>query len=102
MAFACLRRRVDGHAFENVGRFGELAVVVGNDFDAVAPGVEDVEPVVDAFDAEFLHRSSHRITIVDDEAEVALGIGDLAAAESELDELVAEIDEGVVFALPAG
>ena len=63
------------HAFKDLRRLGELAIVVGHDLDAVAPGIENVHAVVDAFDAAPLHRLAHRFTIVDDETEMALGVG---------------------------
>lgn len=37
------------HTFKNMGCLGELDVVIGYDFDSIAPGVAEIEPLVDAF-----------------------------------------------------
>src|SRR5580765_6066894 len=95
---------VDGrytHAFEDLGRLGELAIVVGHDLDAVAPGIENVHTVVDAFYAAPRHRLAHRFAIVDDQTEVALGVRRLRPAEGELDKLIAEIDKDIMIAFAA-
>ena len=61
----------------------------------VAPGIEEVEAATrkDAC-AGFLQRAPSGIEIVDDEADVPVGVGLLGAAGRERDELVAHVDEG--------
>src|SRR5581483_917646 len=96
-----LRDGFHAHAREHLRRFGELAIVVGNDFDAVAPRVEDVHALIDAFDAVLLHRAAHRFAVVHHQTEVAFSIRRLSSSERELDELIAEIDKRVVLASAA-
>jgi hypothetical protein len=97
----CFLQRANAHAPENVIRLSELDVVVRDDFDAISPWIENIQPVIDALDAEFVQCPLHRLAVVDDETEMALGIRHLGSTERELDELVAEIDERVVIALAA-
>jgi hypothetical protein len=97
----CFLQGADAHALENVIRLGELDVVVGHDLDAISPWIANIQPVIDAFDTEFIQCPLHRLAVVDDETEMALGIGHLGPTKRELDELVAEIDERVVVAFAA-
>src|ERR671925_2114814 len=89
------------HTFEHVRRLSELNVVIGNDFDPIAPRVAEIQALVDALNAEFFERPSNRLPVIDDKTEMALVIRTLRLAETQLDELIAEIDEGVVIALAA-
>ncbi len=85
------------HAAQDVGALGELDGGIFDNLQMIAPGVEKVEPVGEGafedFAAEPLDRFADRLTIIDHHAEVALGIGLLAAAGTQGDELVAEVDK---------
>ena len=99
-----IRRLLDSpesHAVEHVGRLGELDVAVGHYLDAVAPGVAEIEALVQGLDAQPLQGGPHRRPVVDHEAEMALAVGILGLAEAQLDELVAKVDEGIVVAAAA-
>jgi len=91
-------QRTYAHPLENVIGFGELDVVVGHNLDAIAPGIANIEPIVDALDAEPVQCPLYGVAVIDDKTEMALGVGWLASAEGKLDKLITEIDEGIVRA----
>ena len=66
-----------------------------DDLDQVAPRVAEVEAAA-GHDVRTgrLERRPHGLLVVDHEPEVAVGVGLLAAALGEGDELVARVDEG--------
>src|SRR5262245_45332851 len=88
------------HTLEHVRGLGELDVVIGHDFDPVAPGIAEIEPLVDTLEAKFFQSSTHRLTVIDDKTEVTLVVGPLGLAEAQLNKLVTHVDEGVVVAFP--
>src|ERR1700722_9273466 len=90
------------HSMQNVRRLGELNCRVINNLDAVPPWVEEVqERPCDLFDSRRLKSTPSGLLIVYDETEMPSIIGRLLAAALQGDELVAEINEGHVFAFAA-
>src|SRR5712675_354582 len=66
------------HAAQDVGRLGELDVVVAHDLDAIAPGIEKIqEPPGQQLDAGGLQGAPRRLLVVDHQAEMAAIIGRL-------------------------
>src|SRR5262245_17238887 len=88
------------HTLEHVRRLGELDVVIGHDFDPIAPRIAEIEPFVDTLEAKFFQSSAHRLAVIDDKAEVTLVVGPLGLAEAQLNKLVTHVDESVVVAFP--
>jgi hypothetical protein len=83
------------HPPQDLAGLGELHGVVLDDLHVVAPGVEKIEPgAVEDAGAEALDGAAHRGAVVDHQAEVAGRVGFLGAPFSDVDELVADVDEG--------
>src|SRR5262245_37695102 len=89
------------YTLEHVTCFRELDVVIGHDFDPIAPRIAEIEPLVDTLEAKFFQSSAHRFAVIDDKAEVTLVVGPLGFAEAQLNKLVTHVDEGVVIAFSA-
>src|SRR5207248_10188258 len=92
------------HAAHDVGRLGELDVGILDDFDAVAPGIEEIEEgAVDHFGAGRLGTRLHARTVIDDKPDMPpldprlLVVGDAR----QIDELVAHVDESGALAAAA-
>ena len=82
------------HAAQHMRRLCELDVVVADDLDAVAPGVEEVQKAPrQRLDACRGQRLAHRLLVVDHQPEMPAVIGGLPAALLQGEELIAEIDE---------
>lgn len=45
-----LSQRAGTHAFEHMRCLGELHVIIGNDFNPIAPGVAKVQPLIEQLD----------------------------------------------------
>ena len=45
-----LSERAGTHAFEHMRCLGELHVIIGNDFDPIAPGIAKVKPLIEQLD----------------------------------------------------
>src|SRR5215475_9815335 len=88
------------HTLEHVRCLGELDVVIGHDFDPIAPRIAEIEPLVNTLEAKLFQSSAHRFPVIDDKAEVTLVVGPLGLAEAQLNKLVTHIDESVVVAFP--
>jgi hypothetical protein len=81
-------------------RFGELDVVVADDLDPVAPGIEKIEKAPgQRLDAGLGQGLAHRLLVIDHQPEMAPVIRWLSAALLQREELIAKIDEGRVLAL---
>jgi hypothetical protein len=81
------------HTAQHVGRLGELNVLVADDLDAIAPGVQKVEERTgEGLDPRFGQCRARGFLIVDDQPEMASVVGGLGASPLERNELVAEID----------
>ena len=90
------------HALEHIRRLGELDVVIADDLDAVAPGIEEIqEPAGQRLDAGLRERLADRVLVIDHEPEMTPVIGGLLAALLQREELIAKIDEGRGLALAA-
>ena len=75
-------------------RLRELDLVVLDDLDAVAVGVEEVEtPAREDLGAGRGERAPRRLLVVDDEPEVPGAVRRLRAALHQRQELVADVDE---------
>jgi uncharacterized membrane protein YccF (DUF307 family) len=82
------------HAAQHVWRLSELDVVVGNNFYAVAPGVEKIEKRArQRFDSYISQRLADRILVVDHKSKMAPVVSRLSTAFLERQELIAQIDE---------
>src|SRR5262249_55252451 len=88
------------HTLEHVRCFRELDVVIGHDFDPIAPRIAEIEPLVNTLEAKFFQSSAHRVAVIDDKAKVTLVVGPLLLAEAQLNKLVTHIDKSVVVAFP--
>ncbi len=83
-------------------RLGELNIGVFDDFDPVAPGVEKIEKRSgQQFAAGFLDERAHCRAVVDDEPEMTAPVVVRVAALDKVDELIAELDEGIAGAFGA-
>ena len=77
----------------------ELHLVVLDDLDEVAPGVEEVEPAARAdLHAGGFESAPRRLLVVDHEPEMAGAVRTTRAALHEREELVADVDEGSAVA----
>src|SRR5438094_1500205 len=94
----------EAHAAHHIGRLRELDVRVLDDFEPVAPRIEEIEER--AFDKERaggLRQLDDGAAVVDDKAEMPLldAINRVVGHQGHVDELVAHVDEGVALALAA-
>ena len=92
------------HAAQDMRRLGELDVRVFDDFEPVAPWIEEVEErTLDHACAGRLGEFDDARTVIDDKADMAaldvLSCGPVH--QRHVDELVAHVDEGVALALAA-
>src|SRR6266540_1135598 len=96
------RQMREPHSAQHVRRFGELDIVIADDLDSVAPGVEEIEKRTgQRLDARGRERAAHGVFVVDHEAEMTAVVGRLGAALLQRKELVAQIDERRGLALAA-
>src|SRR5260370_21199340 len=87
-----------------MGRLGELDVGIFDDFEPVAPGIEKIEELtLDHPGAGRLRQLYDARTVVDDEADMAAldALMPVVGHPRDIDELVAQVDEGVALALAA-
>ena len=92
------------HAAQHVRRLGELDVGIFDDFEPVAPGVEEIEErPLDHARAGRLRQLDDRRAVVDDKADMARStpLDRVIGHQRHVDELVAHVDEGVALALAA-
>src|SRR5690349_16283623 len=83
-------------------RLGELDVGIFHDHDPIAPRVEKTEKRTrQEAAASFFDPRPHARSVVDDEAEMTAAILMRRRDFHEVDELIAELDEGVAWPLPA-
>jgi hypothetical protein len=82
-----------------MGRLGKLNLLVRHYLDPIAPGITKVESFVEQLHPALPQCPSYSLTVIDDKPEVAFLIRPLGFAETQLDELIPEIDEGIVIAL---
>jgi hypothetical protein len=88
------------HATQNVGRLGELNIVIADDLDAVAPRIAEVEEAAIYWgDASSQKSAPGRLFIIDNKTEMAAIIRGLRATLLKGDELVTQIDEGHTITL---
>src|ERR1700758_4366904 len=97
-----LLQAADAHRLRDAGRLRELDVAVVDRLDVVSPRVAEVERgrVRDP-DAGRIELGPEGLLVVDDEAEMAIGVRRLGPAAGERDELVAHVHESHGGALPA-
>ena len=89
----------EAHAAQNVVGLRVLDVGVGGDLDPVAPWIQEVEePSVEKLHPHLGQGPAHERLVVDRDAEVPVVVRRLPTAFGEVDELVAEVDEGGVLA----
>src|SRR5215831_1719122 len=82
-----LRQVRQTHAAEDVGGFGELDVVIADDFDAVAPRVAEVEErSLDRSNAGGIQGGARRLLVVDHQAKMTAIVCRLFAALLKGDE----------------
>jgi hypothetical protein len=89
------------HAAQDTRRFGELDIFVGNDLDAVAPRVAEIEKRSGkGFDTRIDQCFASGFLVIDDKSKMTSIVGGLGAAPLERQELVSQIDErhGIAFA----
>src|SRR5260370_24359020 len=87
-----------------MGRLGELDVGIFDDFEAVAPGIEEIEELtLNHPGAGRLRQFDDARAVVDDEADMAAldALMPVVRHPRDIDELVAQVDEGVALALAA-
>src|SRR5262245_8026588 len=90
------------HATQNVGRLGELNIVIADVSDWVAPWMPKIEKRAgQRFHTGRGQRLADRLLVIDHEAEMAAVVGGLLTPLLQREELVAEIDEGRCLALAA-
>src|SRR5436190_6401472 len=83
------------HTAQDRGRLGELDLVVLDDLEPIAPGIEEVEPAAgEDLHAGLLQRRADGGLVVDHQPEVPVLVRRLGTVGRERDELVAEVDEG--------
>src|SRR5208282_1901224 len=92
----------EAHAAQDVGRLGELYVVIADDLYAVAPGVEKVEKRSrQRCDAGFQQGLSRRLLVIDHQSEMPPVVRRLRAPLLQREELVTQVDESHRIALAA-
>src|SRR5438874_1420494 len=85
---------VEAHAAQDRRRLRELHVAVVDRLHVVAPRVAEVERGrMRHLHPGRLELRAQRVLVVDDEAEVPVGVGRLRASAREREELVAHVDE---------
>ena|SRR5262249_29132013 len=88
------------HAAQHVRRLAELNVLVADDLDAVAPGIEEIEePAGQHLDPGCRERLAHRLFVIDDQPKMSPVVARLLTTLLQGDELVTKIDECGLFAL---
>ena len=90
------------HSSQHVRRLGELYIVVGNDLEAIAPGITEVEERSGQdINARFGQRPANRVLVIDYKPEMATVVWRLFAPFLKREELVAQINERHVPVPPA-
>src|SRR5947209_3425853 len=90
------------HPAQNVGRLGELDILIADDLDAVAPGIAKVEKgPIQQGDTSCLEGFAGRLLVVDDKSKMAAVVRGLLAPLLQRDELIPQIDKGHGIALAA-
>src|SRR6516162_759678 len=97
-----LRKMRKPHSSQHVRRLGELYIVVGNDLEAIAPGITEVEERSGQdINARFGQRPANRVLVIDYKPEMATVVWRLFAPFLKREELVAQINERHVPVPPA-
>src|SRR5262245_414639 len=97
-----LREMRQPHAAQHVWRLGELDIVVADDLDPVAPGIDKIEEAPrQPLDPGIGERRAHRLLFIHHQPEMPAVIGRLPAPLLQREELIAKIDESRVLALAA-
>ena len=89
------------HAAQHVRRFGELNIVVGDDLEAIAPGVAEVEERPRQHLTPASARLTDSLLVIHHQPEVATVIRRLTTTLLKREELVAKVDERHAFAFTA-
>ena len=90
------------HAVQHVWRLSELDVLVADNLDAIAPGVEKVEKRSrERFDPRLSQRPADGILVVDHKPKMTSIVSRLSSAFLQCEELVAQIDKSRSGALAA-
>jgi hypothetical protein len=88
--FCVLRQMRESHAAQYVRRLTELDIIVGDDLDAVAPRVEEIEkPARQRLNAQIGQRLANRFLVIDHKSKMTAIVSGLCAALLERKELVA-------------
>ena len=83
------------HTPKDVGCFAELNVLVGNDFDPIAPWVEKIEKAARQWlDACLGKGLADRLLVINDEPEMPAIVAGLFSPFLQGEELITEIDKG--------